>query len=81
MLKTPNYGQAVKATENYILSSKPEYAVTPANDRYISFDSKLDDIMNKGNIPYVRTDKNKTVTFVTDGKIIKDIKPWKGELN
>lgn len=83
VLKTPNYGQTVKATENYILSSKPEYAVitTPANDRYISFDSKLDDIMNKGNIPYARTDTNKTVTFITDGKIIKSVKTWKGELN
>ena len=83
VLKTPNYSNTVKSTESYIKAANPEYAVVtvPENDMYIKFDTKTHDILKNCNIPYARTDKNKTITFITDGKKIDAVKLRKGELH
>ncbi|MBQ8526520.1 MAG: ComEC/Rec2 family competence protein [Clostridia bacterium] len=83
VLKTPNYGSTVKSTADYILSTKPEYAVItfPKNDRYLEFDPKLENILKENNIAYARTDENQTITFETDGKKITSVRLRKGELH
>ncbi|MBQ7900481.1 MAG: ComEC/Rec2 family competence protein [Clostridia bacterium] len=82
VLKLPNYGAKVGATEQYILSSKPQYAVitAPLRDKYLRVDSSITDVLEKNSIKYARTDINQTITFVTDGNAINDVITRKGTL-
>ena len=82
VLKIPNYGSKVKATEQYILSSKPKYAVMtiPAHDKYASADADLLSILTNNDIPILRTDIHQTITFVTDGNDINKVITRKGKL-
>ena len=80
VLKLPNYGAKVNATEQYILSSNPQYAVitAPLRDKYLKVDSSITDALEKNGIKYTRTDTNQTITFVTDGNAINDVITRKG---
>lgn len=82
VIKVPNYGSKVKATEQYILSSKPKYAVitAPARDRYAKVDTDLLSALENKGIPTLRTDTHQTITFVTDGNDINKVITRKGKL-
>ena len=82
VLKIPNYGSEVKATEQYILTSKPEYAVitAPARDKYAKVDEDILNTLKNNGISYARTDINQTTTFVTDGRCINQVITRKGSL-
>ncbi len=82
VLKLPNYGSKVKATEQYVLSSKPKYAVitSPARDRYANIDKDLLSTLDSNGILCARTDIHQTITFVTDGKDINKVITRKGKL-
>ncbi len=82
VLKTPNYGNWVKATAGYIVGAQPEYAVVtvPPKNKYLKIDDKLTDLLESNNIPLYRTDIHQTITFITDGKQL-EIKTRKGEKN
>lgn len=82
VLKLPNYGNKVKATEQYIVSSKPKYAIitTPARDKYAKVDTELISLLESNNIPYLRTDIHQTITFVTEGYDIDKVITRKGKL-
>ena len=82
VLKVPNYGSKVKATEQYILSSKPKYAVitAPARDRYAKVDTDLLSALENKGIPTLRTDTHQTITFVTDGNDINKVITRNGKL-
>ncbi len=82
VLKLPNYGSAVKATKQYILTSKPEYAVitAPARDIYAKVDDDILNTLKDNGISYARTDINQTTTFVTDGSCINQVITRKGSL-
>ncbi len=83
VLKLPNYGNIVKATQSYISNADPEYAVitAPVKDRYLSVSDELIQIIEHKNIPIYRTDYNQTITFVTDGATINQIKTRKKNVN
>ena len=82
VLKIPSYGSAVKASGKFISSFDPDYAVitSPPQSKYYIFDRKMSEILRRQKIKYARTDKNKTITFVTDGTKIKSVSASKGEL-
>ncbi len=82
VLKIPSYGSSVKASGKFISSFKPEYAVitSPPRSKYYIFDRKMSEILTRQKIKYARTDKNKTITFVTDGTKIKSVSAAEGEL-
>lgn len=76
VIKTPNFGNWVKATPNYIMGANPEYAVITAipDSKYYKVDEKLKKLLNDNNIPMYRTDVNQTITFTINGAKIKSIK-------
>ena len=82
VLKLPNYGSKVKATEQYVLSAKPKYAVitVPSRDKYARADQELIKTLTDNRIPYLRTDLHQTITFVTDGTDINEVITRKGKL-
>ncbi len=83
VLKLPNYGNAVKATQSYISNADPEYAVitAPIKDRYLSVSDELIQILENRKITTYRTDYNQTITFATDGATINQIKARKKNVN
>lgn len=82
VLKIPSYGSSVKVSGKFIDSFDPEYAVitSPPRSKYYIFDRKMSEILRRQKIKYARTDKNKTITFVTDGTKIKSVSAAEGEL-
>ena len=82
VLKIPSYGSAVKVSGKFISSFDPDYAVitSPPQSKYYIFDRKMSEILRRQKIKYARTDKNKTITFVTDGTKIKSVSAAEGEL-
>lgn len=80
VLKTPNYGNKVKATNNYIMGFKPKYAVitAPQNDKYNTVNEEIINTLKTNNITTYRTDYNQTITFFTNGKDITSVKLKKG---
>lgn len=83
VLKIPGYGAKTKFSEDYIQATSPEYAVItlPSKSKKYIFDPELEGILKNKNITYARTDINQTITFVTDGEVIKSVNLRKGELH
>ena len=82
VLKIPNYKNVIKATRRYMYRTNPEYAVitAPLKDKFMQNNSLIKMLENK-NIPIYRTNYNHTITFVTDGLTINQIKTSKENNN
>lgn len=78
VLKVPHHGSDTSSTEKFLRQVSPEYAVISVGRNNFGHPSRqVLERLENNKISIYRTDVNGTVTFITDGKVIKNIKVFK----